>query len=85
EKVEEKFQVGQKIKSKIIKIKSSGAFVEMTEGIIGFLPAAELEVTAEAGKPARATDAIQSGEEYNFAIVSIDAKDHKIVLTLDQG
>lgn len=74
EKVEEKFQVGQKTKGKIIKIRSSGAFVEMTEGIIGFLPATELE---------GATNAIQPGEEYNFAIVSIDTKDHKIVLTLD--
>jgi len=75
EKVEEKFQVGQTIKGKIIKTRSSGAFVEITDDIIGFLPAFELgdkkfEEIAEVGK------------EYEFAIVSIDIKDHKIVLTL---
>ena len=76
EKVEEKFQVGQKVKGKVIKVRSSGAFVELTESIVGFLPAVEsgdnkLEKT------------VKAGEEYNFAIVSIDVKDHKIVLTLE--
>lgn len=88
EKVEEKFQVGQKIKGKVIKVRSNGAFVELTESIVGFLPVAELgeknlEETVKAGGPARMTDVIQSGGEYNFAIVSIDVKDHKIVLTLE--
>jgi len=80
EKVEEKFQVGQKVKGKVIKVRSSGAFVELTEDIIGFLPSEE---TTKDGKPARTTDVIKSGEEYDFAIVSIDVKDHKIVLTLE--
>jgi len=80
EKVEEKFQVGQKIKGKVIKVRSSGAFVELTESIVGFLPSEE---TTKDGEPARTTDVVQSGGEYNFAIVSIDVKDHKIVLTLE--
>ena len=80
EKVEENFHVGQKLKGKVIKIRSSGAFIELTENIIGFLPAAEITVD---GKPARTTDVVQSGKEYDLAIVSIDAKDHKIVVTLE--
>lgn len=75
EKVEEKFQVGQKVKGKVVKIRNSGAFVELTEDIVGFLPIAEL-----GGKPIEET--LEVGKEYDMAIVSIDAKDHKIVLTL---
>src|SRR3989344_4996794 len=80
EKVEEKFQVGQKVKGKDVKVRSSGAFVGLTEDITGFLPSEE---TTKDGKSVRTIDVVQSGEEYDFAIVSIDAKDHKIVLTLE--
>ena len=72
--VEEKFQVGQKIKGKVLKVRSSGAFVELTEDIVGFLPAVELG-------DKKLKETIESGKEYDFAIVSIDVKDHKIVLT----
>src|SRR3989344_106244 len=76
EKVEEKFQVGQKIKGKVIKVRSSGAFVELTEDIVGFLPVAELG-------DKKLEETVEVNKEYNFAIVSIDVKDHKIVLTLE--
>lgn len=76
ETVEEKFQVGQKIKSKVIKVRSSGAFVELSGDIVGFLPATELG-------DKKLEETVEVGKEYNFAIVSIDAKDHKIVLTLE--
>lgn len=76
ETAEEKFQVGQKIKGTVIKARSGGAFVELTESIIGFLPAAELG-------DKKLEETLEVGKEYAFAIVSIDAKDHKIVLTLD--
>jgi len=49
-------------------------------GIIGFLPSEEI---IKDGKPVLTTDIVQAGEEYDLAIVSIDAKDHKIVLTLE--
>ncbi|MBI4158318.1 MAG: 30S ribosomal protein S1 [Candidatus Yanofskybacteria bacterium] len=84
EKVEEKFQVGQKVKCKVIKIRSNGAFVELSNEIVGFLPAIESgdhSTGLRAGKKLEET--VKAGEEYNFAIVSIDAKDHKIVLTLE--
>ena len=76
ETVEEKFQVGQKIKGKIIKARSSGAFVELTSDIVGFLPAAELG-------DKKIEETLEAGKEYDMAIVSIDAKEHKIVLTLE--
>jgi len=76
EKVEEKFQVGQKVKGKVIKVRSSGAFVELTESIVGFLPAIE-------SGDKKLEETVKTEGEYNFAIVSIDVKDHKIVLTLE--
>ena len=76
ETVEEKFQVGQKIKGKVLKVRSSGAFVELSDSIVGFLPVAELGER-------KIEETLEVGNDYDFAIVSIDAKDHKIVLTLE--
>jgi len=87
ETVEERFQVGQKVKGKVVKVRSSGVFVELSEdpegeaktpygeGMIGFLP------TVELGE--KLSEPLGIGKEYNMAIVSIDVKDHKIVLTLE--
>lgn len=72
--IEEKYQAGQKVKGKIIKIKNTGAFVEIESEIVGFVPSTEL-----GGKtPA---EVFETGKEYDMAIVSIDAKDHKLTLT----
>lgn len=81
-KAEEKYQAGQKVKGKVLKIKQNGAFIELPGDIIGFLPAEE---TLKEGKPARTTDLIRSDEEYDMAIVSIDTKEHKMTLTLEKS
>ena len=78
-KIEEKYKVGQKINTKVIKTKNTGAFIELerpiegTGNIIGFVPSSEFGDTA-----------IEAGKEYDFAIVTIDAKEHKLTLTLDK-
>lgn len=76
-KVEEKYQVGQKLNGKIIRIKNTGAFVELEQNIIGFIPSAEFG-------DKNPSDTVTVGQEYPMAIVSIDAKDHKMTLTLDK-
>ena len=76
ETAEEKFQVGQKVKGKVIKVRPSGVFIELTSEIVGFLPAAELGER-------KIEETLEAGKEYDLAIVSIDVKDHKIVLTLE--
>lgn len=88
-KAEEKYQVGTKVKGKVIKVRQNGAFVELAgdpekspvgdngTGIIGLLPASEL-----GGKtPA---EAVEAGKEYDMAVVSIDIKEHKLSLTLEK-
>jgi small subunit ribosomal protein S1 len=75
--VDEQFKVGQKIKGTVIKIRSNGAFVQLNDDIVGLLPTAEF-----GGRPA--TDVVTVGSQYDCAIVNIDAKDHKLILTLEQ-
>lgn len=75
--VDEKFKVGQKVKGKILKIRNNGAFVQLTEDIIGLLPTAEFGGASPA-------DVVKVGQEYDLAIVNVDAKDHKLILTLEK-
>ncbi len=75
--VNEKFQVGQKVKGKILKIRSNGAFVELTPEIIGLIPTSEFGTQSP-------NEAVKVGESYDMAIVNIDAKDHKLILTLEK-
>ncbi len=76
--VEQTYGVGQKITGKIIKIRTNGAFVELPNDIVGILPIAEF-----GGQ--NPVDVVKVGEIYDFAIVSIDAKDHKLILTLEKA
>lgn len=75
--VEEMFAVGQKVSGTVIKIRSNGAFVQLNDDIIGLLPTAEFGGRAPA-------EVVVVGTAYDCAIVSIDPKDHKLILTLEQ-
>jgi len=74
-KAEEKYQSGQKVNGRVIKIRNNGAFVELTGDIIAFLPVAELGEL-------NLNSIFETGKDYDFAIVSLDPKEHKMVLTL---
>lgn len=75
--IEQKYQVGQKIDGKIMRIKNTGAFVELSGEIIGLLP------SSESGNQSL-EDIVKVGETYPMAIVSIDPTEHKLVLTLEK-
>lgn len=77
-KVESQYSVGQHVRGKVLKIRSNGAFVELSPEIIGLLP------TAEFGGQNPAS-IVEVGKEYDLAIVSIDVQDHKLILTLEKG
>lgn len=76
-KIEERYQVGQKITGKIIKIKNSGILVELEQSIVGFIPSAEFG-------DKNPSEVVIIGQEYPMAIVSIDSKEHKMTLTLEK-
>lgn len=75
--VEEAFKVGQKVTGTVIKIRSNGAFVQLNDDIVGLLPTAEFGGRVP-------TEVVSVGSPYECAIVSIDPKDHKLILTLAQ-
>ncbi len=75
--IDAKYQVGQKVRGRVTKIRNSGAFVELAGDIVGFIPVAEL-----AGQAPQ--EALSAGQEYDMAIVAIEAKEHKLTLTLDK-
>ena len=70
EKVEEKYQVGQTTEGEIIKIGGFGVLVKLDNIFSGLLPASEF------------SDTFKIGDKIKVAIVSIDTKEHKILLTL---
>ena len=76
--IDSMYQVGQKVRGKISKIRNSGAFVELAGNIIGFIPLAELN-----GQTPQ--EALVANQEYDMAILNIDAKEHKLTLTLDKA
>ncbi len=76
-KVDEQFSVGQKVTGTILKMRPNGVFVQLTEDIIGIIPAAEFE-----GK--NPADTLKVGQELTLAVINVDAKDHKLILTLEK-
>lgn len=77
EKVEEKYQVGQNLEGTVAKINNYGVTVALDDQIWGFLPMAEF-----GDKNPR--DSYKLGDKIKVAIVSIDPKDYKILLTLQK-
>lgn len=76
--IDKKYPVGSKVSAKIIKTRSSGAFVELPGDIIGFIPAGEL-----GGQ--NPTEALEVGKEYGLAVVNVDPAEHKMTLTLEKS
>lgn len=75
--VDQRYQAGQKIIGKVLKIRSNGVFVDLGSDIIGLIPNAEFGERIP-------SDAVQIGQELTLAIISVDAKDHKILLTFEK-
>lgn len=75
--IDAKYQIGQKVRCKVSKVRNSGAFVELTGDIVGFIPATEL-----GGQTLQ--EVLTVGQEYDTVIVNIDAPEHKLTLTLDK-
>lgn len=75
EKIEGKYAVGQTLDGEIVKITNYGVFVQIDEEITGLIPVSEFS-----GK--RPSEVMAVGDNRRVAIVSIDPKEHKMLLTL---
>ncbi|MBI2676679.1 MAG: S1 RNA-binding domain-containing protein [Candidatus Yanofskybacteria bacterium] len=74
EKIEESLKVGQTVEGEIAKITNYGLLIKINDQIIGLVPANEL-ANKKDWSP-------KTGEKISVAIVSIEPKDHKMLLTI---
>lgn len=77
----ERYRVGQRVEGKVVKVQPFGLFVELDLEIHGLAHVSEL------GDPPPATpeDAARVGDTKTFTIISIDAKEHRLGLSLKPG
>ncbi|MDD5749698.1 MAG: S1 RNA-binding domain-containing protein [Patescibacteria group bacterium] len=78
EEVTKKYQIGQKIKGTVLKVSPFGAFVELDDDIHGLVHISELSDK----KIANPEDIVKPGEKYEFLILSIEPKYHRLGLSL---
>lgn len=77
--VHTRYQVGQEVKGKVDKINPFGAFVYLDKDIHGLAHISEFK-NAYPGKTME--ELLVSGETYNWKILSIEARSHRMGLTL---
>lgn len=74
EKIEEILSVGQTVEGEVAKVTAYGLLVKVNDAVMGLVPNAEL-----AGKK---DSRFKAGDQIMVAIISIDAKEHKMMLTI---
>ena len=79
--LEETFPIDHRLKAKIVKLTNAGAFVELTEGIDGFLHVDDLSWTRRVKNPG---SILKVGEEIEVVIMGIDKIAHRIKLGYKQ-
>lgn len=76
--IEKRYKVGTKVKGKVLKINPFGAFVELDRDIHGLAHISELS-SSIINSP---EDVVNIGEEYEFVIINLDAREHRLGLSL---
>jgi len=79
-KVAKKYKVNQKVKGKVLKINPFGAFIELDKDIHGLAHVSELGKDVNNPK-----DMFEEGKDYEFTIISIDPKDHRLGLAYGEA
>ncbi|MBA7618174.1 30S ribosomal protein S1 [subsurface metagenome] len=76
EGIEKKYKKGQEIKGKVTKFNPFGAFVEVSPKIQGLVHISEF------GNRTKMEERLKAGESYNFQILQIEPKEHRMTLKL---
>ncbi len=77
ENIEKKYQTGQTVDGKVIKITPTGAFIQIKNGIHGLVHATEFTKQGE-----QIESELKLEESYNFEILSLNPQMHKMSLSL---
>lgn len=81
EKIDEKYQVGMRVKGKAVSITDYGVFIELEKGIEGLVHISEMSWTQQIKHPSQF---ISVGDELEVVILNIDKEEKKISLGLKQ-
>ncbi len=79
--IHERFPVGMRIKRPVRKITNAGAFIEMEEGIDGFLHVDDLSWTKKIKNPA---SVLKEGEEIEVMVLDVNPEERNIRLGVKQ-
>jgi small subunit ribosomal protein S1 len=81
DQVSEKYPVGMRLARKVVKLTAAGAFVELEEGIDGFLHADDLSWTKHVKN---ISSELQVGQEIEVMVIESDSQDRNIRLGMKQ-
>lgn len=79
--ITEKYPVGTRLTRKVVKVTNAGAFVELEEGIDGFLHADDLSWTKKVKHPG---SELSVGQEIEVVVIESDSENHRIRLGVKQ-
>jgi small subunit ribosomal protein S1 len=79
--IDEKYPVGTRLTRKVVKITNVGAFIELEEGIDGFLHADDISWTRKVKHPG---SELTVGQEIEIMVISVDKENHNIRLGIKQ-
>ncbi|MGZ4987325.1 MAG: 30S ribosomal protein S1 [Limisphaerales bacterium] len=81
ENIESKYQVGNKVKGKVVNLVPYGAFVELEPGVEGLVHVTELSWTKRIAKP---SDVLKVDQELEAVVLGINREEQKISLGVRQ-
>src|SRR3954466_15177525 len=81
ENIESKYQVGVKVKGKVVNLVPYGAFVELEPGVEGLVHVTELSWTKRIAKP---SDVLKPEQEIEAVVLGINREEQKISLGVRQ-
>jgi small subunit ribosomal protein S1 len=79
--IEEKYPVGTRVTRKVVKITNAGVFIELDEGIDGFLHADDISWTKKVKNPG---SELSAGQEVEIMVLSLDKESRNIKLGIKQ-